>query len=309
MDFAKRIVHVRRSIVLGHEDSPKSHKVRSVPLIDQAARALDGLSRREHFTCDNDYVFINDVGDFLSDDRLRRRFKTALENAGLPAMRLHDLRHTFGTLAVQVFPLSDVQVFMGHADIATTMIYVHHVPQHDAADKLGGLVKVGVCAPVVHRTTDTRLQLSATRVSRLASRSGRPGFGRLLIRRPQVRILPGAPRSSSEMRWGEFSRSRDRGTVHGHRAGAGEQDARAAAERRAAPVSTVTSPAPRTLVVAPSTADRHVPAAPEVRRVAGSHREILPTARLVSEPLRAARLLAACNVVSPPLEKVKGSCR
>jgi hypothetical protein len=29
---------------------------------------------------------------------------------------------------------------MGHADIATTMIYVHHVPQHDAADKLGALV-------------------------------------------------------------------------------------------------------------------------------------------------------------------------
>jgi integrase len=55
-------------------------------------------------------------------------------------MRLHDLRHTFGTLAVRVFPLSDVQVFMGHADIATTMIYVHHVPQHDAADNLGALV-------------------------------------------------------------------------------------------------------------------------------------------------------------------------
>jgi integrase len=153
----KRIVHVRGSIVLGHEDSPKSHKVRAVPLIDQAARALDALSRREHFTTDDDHVFVNDVGEFLSDDRLRRRFKTALENAGLSAMRLHDLRHTFGTLAVQVFPLSDVQVFMGHADIATTMIYVHHVPQHDAADKLGALVaKTESVHPAVHRTGDMR---------------------------------------------------------------------------------------------------------------------------------------------------------
>jgi integrase len=148
VDFSKRIVHVRRSIVLGHEDSPKSHKVRSVPLIDQAARALEGLSRREHFTSDDDHVFVDDVGNFLSDDRLRRRFKTALEDAGLPPMRLHDLRHTFGTLAVQVFPLSDVQVFMGHADIATTMIYVHHVPQHNAADKLGELVETGYSANV-----------------------------------------------------------------------------------------------------------------------------------------------------------------
>ncbi len=29
---------------------------------------------------------------------------------------------------------------MGHADIQTTMLYVHHVPQHDAADRLGNLI-------------------------------------------------------------------------------------------------------------------------------------------------------------------------
>ena len=52
----------------------------------------------------------------------------------------HDLRRTFGTLAVQAFPLSDVQAYMGHADIATTMVYVHHTPQHAAADRLGALV-------------------------------------------------------------------------------------------------------------------------------------------------------------------------
>jgi integrase len=51
-----------------------------------------------------------------------------------------DLRHSFGTLAVQVFPLSDVKAYMGHADIVTTMIYVHHVPQHDAAAKLSAAV-------------------------------------------------------------------------------------------------------------------------------------------------------------------------
>jgi integrase len=58
-------------------------------------------------------------------------------------MRLHDLRHSFGTLAVQVFPLTDVKAYMGHADISTTVRYVHHVPQHDAADKLTRLVEAG----------------------------------------------------------------------------------------------------------------------------------------------------------------------
>jgi hypothetical protein len=41
---------------------------------------------------------------------------------------------------VQAFPLSDVKAYMGHADIQTTMVYVHHVPQIDAADKLSDLV-------------------------------------------------------------------------------------------------------------------------------------------------------------------------
>ena len=63
-----------------------------------------------------------------------------MERASLKQIRFHDLRHTFGTLAVQAFPLSDVKAYMGHADIQTTMIYVHHVPQHDAAKRLSRTV-------------------------------------------------------------------------------------------------------------------------------------------------------------------------
>jgi integrase len=140
VDFEKRLVHVRRSYTHGAEGDPKSGRVRSVPLIDQAAKALDGLSRRERFTDGDDLVFVDELGNHVNDWRLRNRFHTALEKAELPQLRLHDLRHTFGTLAVQAFPLSDVKSYMGHADIATTMIYVHHVPQIDAADKLSELV-------------------------------------------------------------------------------------------------------------------------------------------------------------------------
>jgi integrase len=126
--------------------------VRSVPLIDQAAKALDGLSRRDRFTDSDDLVFVDDVGEHVDDTRLRRRFHVALARAGLPRLRLHDLRHSFGTLAVQVFPLTDVKAYMGHADIATTMIYPHHVPQIDAADRMSRLVaQVTVCLLCPHR--------------------------------------------------------------------------------------------------------------------------------------------------------------
>ncbi len=111
-----------------------------MPLIDHAAKALDALSRRDKFTLPDDLIFVDEAGDHLNDWRLRNRFHAALDKAGLPRLRLHDLRHTFGTLAVQAFPLTDVKAYMGHADISTTMIYVHHVPQVDAADRLSRLV-------------------------------------------------------------------------------------------------------------------------------------------------------------------------
>jgi integrase len=121
--------------------------VRSVPLIDQAARALDGLSRRELFVGPDDLVFCTAVGGTVSDDVLRDRFYAALEAAGLGDKRggsspivFHDLRHTFGTLAVEVWSLPDVQGYMGHADVQTTMIYVHHQPKAAAAAQLSDLV-------------------------------------------------------------------------------------------------------------------------------------------------------------------------
>jgi integrase len=138
--FAKHLVHVRRNYTHGAEGTPKSGRVRAVPLSDQAARALDGLSRRERFTDPDDLVFVDEIGGHVSGWRLRNRFEAALDRAGLPQLRFHDLRHTFGTLAVQGFPITDVKAFMGHADIATTMVYIHHVPQSDAAAKLSKLV-------------------------------------------------------------------------------------------------------------------------------------------------------------------------
>ena len=115
-------------------------------MTDQVAVVLDGLSRRDHGTGPEDLVFTLGFNEPFHQDTVRKRFYVALERAGLGALRersddaqpdnrivFHDLRHTFGTLAVQAFPLSDVMAMMGHAENSTTMIYVHHVPQHDAA--------------------------------------------------------------------------------------------------------------------------------------------------------------------------------
>jgi integrase len=173
VDFARQTVFVRGSFTHGRSGPPKSGKVRSVPLIDQAARALDALSRRERFTGPDDLVFCTELGDHLNDDQLRDRFYMALDTAGLGdkrrgenPMRFHDLRHTFGTLAVEAWPLHDVQSYMGHADVATTMTYVHHQPKAAAADQLSRLVDAATgtdtVSPTVSRTAEFGAQLSAT---------------------------------------------------------------------------------------------------------------------------------------------------
>lgn len=55
------------------------------------------------------------------------------------------------------------KAYMGHADIATTMIYVHHAPQHDVADRLSRrLAKASTAAVVLdaaesHRHPDRKV--------------------------------------------------------------------------------------------------------------------------------------------------------
>ncbi len=140
VEFDKRLIHVRKGFTRWELGDTKSHKVRSVPMIDQVMEVLEDLAERPMWVTPEDLVFPSTTGFYFDDSRLRRRYKKALADAELEPMRFHDLRHTFGTIAVQAFPLSDVKAFMGHADIQTTMIYVHHVPQHDAAERLSQVV-------------------------------------------------------------------------------------------------------------------------------------------------------------------------
>jgi integrase len=127
VDFAGEVIRVRRSYnAHGGLGSPKSGKVRSVPLVSDVAQVLAGLADREDFVGDADLVFPGELGRFMDASSLRIRYKAALKRAGLRSLRFHDLRHTFGTLAVRRAEVPAVQAWMGHSDIQTTMRYVHH---------------------------------------------------------------------------------------------------------------------------------------------------------------------------------------
>jgi integrase len=48
-------------------------------------------------------------------------------------LRFHDLRHTFGTRMIAKADIRRVQEWMGHADIQTTMRYLHYSPRRQDA--------------------------------------------------------------------------------------------------------------------------------------------------------------------------------
>ena len=134
--------------VLGSVDSiagvglPKSGHGRSVPLVDQVAQALAQLLQRDMFTGPDDFVFVGDTGRWLDGSALRGRFKAAATKAGLPPLRFHDLRHTFGSLAITRGSLIDVQHWLGHADSRTTSRYLHYASRANEAALLAGAFAV-----------------------------------------------------------------------------------------------------------------------------------------------------------------------
>jgi len=110
----------RNSIHLAHT---KNGKPRSIPIHDAIRPILLRL-------CDeagpNGYLFENQkTGKPIRD--IKSAWNTAIRLAGIAHIPFHCAgRHTFGTRAVDNgASLKDVQVIMDHADIHTTMRYVH----------------------------------------------------------------------------------------------------------------------------------------------------------------------------------------
>lgn len=133
VDFVGSVVRVRASYAGERLTTPKSGRIRSVPLAPDVAKALAALGQRPAFTGDDDLVFVGEHGTYLDGSALRRRYGKALERGHLRQLRFHDLRHTFGTRMIAKADISRVQEWMGHADVQTTMKYLHYAPRKEDA--------------------------------------------------------------------------------------------------------------------------------------------------------------------------------
>jgi integrase len=134
----------------------KSGKVRHIPLSTGAMKLLEHLRLkvRDGFLAEQ-AIFANPktgepfVSFFFSWNNARIR-------AGLPDLRIHDLRHSFASYLVNAGrSLYEVQELLGHADIKTTSRYAHLSRERlVAAVEVVPQIEIGQMTPLKLRFAD-----------------------------------------------------------------------------------------------------------------------------------------------------------
>lgn len=135
----------------------KSKRMRSVPLNDSAIEVLDAVDTEGKF----DHVFINHR--WKNEDGSMGRPYTTIhkvweklrEKAGLPHLRVHDLRHQYASLLVNAGrSLYEVQQVLGHSDPSVTTRYAHLSSKslQDAANSASVIIKASMKVPEAEGT-------------------------------------------------------------------------------------------------------------------------------------------------------------
>jgi integrase len=144
------IISVDYEIVRSTPKTPYSR--RSIALDTGTVAALRAHQVRQNETktmvgvayADEGLIFSRADGSPIHPDRFTQIFDKHVKNSGLPRIRLHDLRHTHATIALEagVHP-KVVSERIGHSSVAFTLdIYSHAIPsmEAEAAETIAHLV-------------------------------------------------------------------------------------------------------------------------------------------------------------------------
>ena len=122
----------------------KFGKSRLVPLHPTAVNALDGyLEQRRRLAVTDDHVFLSAGEQRIASSTVEYTFRRVCRLAGIAPVRtrpprIHDLRHTFATRALEQCSIRREAVgrhfvalatYMGHTDIAHTYWYLEATPE------------------------------------------------------------------------------------------------------------------------------------------------------------------------------------
>ncbi len=122
LDLDKGQIHVKRSRSHGVVTTPKSGRSRTIAM----SSALKAALREHKPTEPGELVFPYRKGGYLDRAKIKSTFRTCIRAAGVPTIRLHDMRHTFASqLVMRGVPMRGVQQLLGHSTLEMTMRYAH----------------------------------------------------------------------------------------------------------------------------------------------------------------------------------------
>jgi integrase len=135
--------HVPTVSSLKSESSRRAVALDEETLAVLVAHRLEQVERHPRLPA-NALLFAKEDGSPLHPSLFSYFFQQAVKQAGVPRIRLHDVRHTHATLALQagVHP-KVISERLGHASIGITLdLYSHVLPslQREAADAVAALV-------------------------------------------------------------------------------------------------------------------------------------------------------------------------
>lgn len=149
VNFDTKQIIVQRSYSHDHWDTPKSHKIRYIDVSDGLYETLKNRydNRNQELECKSYkqkkifLVFPDESGEPMNHNIFRRRvFYKLLTKAKLPKIRIHDIRHTYASLLLQIgAPIHYVKEQLGHSSITMTVdLYGHCQPNinRDAINRL-----------------------------------------------------------------------------------------------------------------------------------------------------------------------------
>lgn len=129
---------------------------RNVWLNKEARKILEEARAMQEESLISEYVFPNPLphGNCLGEKRFQQYWRKIRIRAGIPDVRIHDLRHSFASEAVRSgIPLPVVSKLLGHSNIQMTMRYAHvsNADVEKAVERIGANIdlmfrSVGGCS-------------------------------------------------------------------------------------------------------------------------------------------------------------------
>ncbi len=131
LNVEKRLQKVIRALIQEHETNTK----------------LFGESYHHEW---DGYLIRYPDGQLVSPNRITEHFKRFLKKKRLKEMRFHDLRHSCATILLAMgYDIKTVQGIMGHADLSSTMVYLHFL------EKQKKEALSGICNAMLGKDEDT----------------------------------------------------------------------------------------------------------------------------------------------------------